>query len=114
MRMLVKNYTYVKTMKDVGKKWSVSQVTFRATEESVCHLYGNRYARVDSFRYELHYAKGGKVVPEALLSCQSSLQLHVFRSNYQAAIRGATKASPDISCPHGPNSNMSSSTLKFT
>ncbi|CAB4024190.1 Hypothetical predicted protein [Paramuricea clavata] len=112
MQMLVKNHTYVKTMKDIGKEWSVSDDTFCATEEFVCHLYGKKGTNVDSLRYELHYAKGGKVAPEALPPYQSSLRLHVSRANYQAAIkRRAAEAFPDIPSPHG--GNVSFSTLEF-
>jgi hypothetical protein len=87
---------------------------FSATEEFVCHLYGKKGTTVDSLRYELHYAKGGKVAPEALPPCQSSLWLHVSRANYQAAIwRKATEACHDIPSPHGHGWNVSSSTLEF-
>ncbi|CAB3994852.1 Hypothetical predicted protein [Paramuricea clavata] len=112
--MLVKNHIYVKTMKDIGKEWSVSDDTFSATEEFACHLYGKKGKSVDSLRYELHYAKGGKVAPEELPPCQSSLRLHVSRANYQPAIwRRATEACPDIPSPHGYVWNVSSSTLEF-
>ena len=46
MQMIVKNHIYVKTMKDIGKEWSVSDDTFSATEEFVCHLYGKKWVRV--------------------------------------------------------------------
>ena len=62
----------MKTMKDIGKEWSVNEATFRATEEFVCQLYGKKCTSVDSLRYELHCAKAGKVEPEALPPCQSS------------------------------------------
>ena len=84
--MVVKNQDYVKTMKDIGKEWSVNEVTFRATEEFVCQLYWKKCSSVDSLRYELHCAKAGKVEPEALPPCQSSLRHHVSHANYQAAI----------------------------
>jgi hypothetical protein len=67
-----------------------------------------------TLRYELHYAKCGKVAPEALPPRQSSLRLDVSRANYQAAIwRKATEACPDIPSPHGHCWNVSSSTLEF-
>ena len=114
MQMLVKNHTYVETMKNIGKEWSVNEDTFSATEKFVCHLYGKKATSVGSLRYELHYAKGGKIAPEALPPCQSSLRLHVSRANYQAAIwRRATEACPDIPSPHGHGWNVSSSTVEF-
>ena len=114
VQMVVKNQGYVKTMKDIGKEWSVNEATFRATEEFVCQLYGKKCTSVDSLRYELHCAKAGKVEPEALPPCQSSLRLHVSRANYQAAIwRRATEACPDIPSPHGHGWNMNCSTLEF-
>ncbi|CAB3991754.1 Hypothetical predicted protein [Paramuricea clavata] len=88
MQMLIKNHIYVKTMKDIGKEWSVNDDTFSATEEFVCHLYGRKGTSVDSLRYELCYAKGGKVTPEALPPCQSSLWLHVSRANYIRLLSG--------------------------
>lgn len=47
VQMVVKNQDYVKTMKDIGKEWSVNEATFRATEEFVCHLYGKKCTSVD-------------------------------------------------------------------
>ena len=114
MPMLVKNHTYVETMKNFGKEWSVSEDTFSATEKFVCHLYRKKATSVDSLRYELHYAKGGKIAPEALPPCQSSLRLHMSRANYLAAIwRRATEACPDIPSSHGHGWNVSSSTVEF-
>ena len=50
MQILTKNHTYVKTMTDIGKEWNVSQDTFRATEEFIYHLYGEKGTHVDSLR----------------------------------------------------------------
>ena len=81
MQMLVKNLAYVKAMKNIGKEWGVNEDMFSATEKFVCHLYGKRLTSVDSLRYELHYAQGGKIAPETLPPCQSSLRLHVSHAN---------------------------------
>ena len=35
---------------------------------------------MNNLRYELHCAKGGKINPDALPPCQSSLRLHVLRA----------------------------------
>ena len=41
---------------------------------------------VNLLRYEMHCAKGGKIEPEELPSCRSSLKLHVTWVNYQVGI----------------------------
>ena len=81
LQMIAKNQTFVETVKDIGKEWSLSDETFKGTEESVCNLYGKKCTSVDSLRYELDCAKGGKIEPEALPPCQPSLRLHVSRAN---------------------------------
>lgn len=114
MQILTKNDTYVKTMIDIGKEWNVSLDTFSPAGEFICNLYGKKCTNVDSLRYELHYAKGGKVAPEGLPPCQSSLRLHLSRANYQAAIwRRATEACPDIPSPHVHGWNVNFSNLEF-
>ena len=46
--------------------------------------------------------KGGKVEPEALPPCCSSLKLHIFKANYQSAIwRCAVFPVPEVPPPHG-------------
>ena len=100
LQMIAKNQTFLETMKDIGKEWSLGDETFKGTEVFVCNLYGKKCTSVHSLRYELHW--GSKIEPEALPPCQSSLRLHVSRANYQAAIwRRATEACPDIPSPHG-------------
>ena len=67
----------------------------------MCHFYGKKYQNVDLLRYELHCAKGGKVEPEALPLCRSSLKLHALRANYQAAIwRRTIFPQQEIPSPH--------------
>ena len=48
-----------------------------AIEEFVFHMYGKRGTSVNNLRYEMHCAKGGKINPDALPPCQSSLRQHV-------------------------------------
>ena len=53
-------------------------------------------------RYQLHWAKAGKVEPEGLPPCNSSLQLHITRANYQAGVwRRATFPFPEVPLPGG-------------
>lgn len=112
VQMVVKNQNY--TMEDIPKEWSVTEATFRATEEFVCQLYGKKCTSVDLLRYELHYTKAGQVEPEAVPPCHSSLRLHVFRANYQVANwRRASEACPDIPWPHRHGWNINSSTIEF-
>ena len=114
LQMIAKKQTFEETMKDIGKEWSLSDEKFKGAEEFVCNLYGKKCTSVDSLRYELHCAKGGKIEPEALPPCQLSLRLHVSHANYQAAIwRRATEACPDIPSPHGHGWSVNSSNLEF-
>ena len=106
IQLLQKKSEYLQVMGRIGETWDLSEEVFRAKEAFVCNLYGNEVYSVDLLRYKLYCAKGGKVEPEALPPCQSSLRLHVKRSNYQAAIwRRALSPCPDIPSPqeHGWN-----------
>ena len=92
----------VRAMASIGEEWAVSEATFKDTEALVCQLYGKKCQSVDVLRYEIHCTRGGKVEPEALPPCESSLRLHVARANYQAAIwRKAIVPLPVIPSPHG-------------
>ena len=68
-------------MASIGEEWAVSEENFKDTEALVCQLYGKKCQSVDVLRYEIHCARGGKVEPEALPPCESSLRLHVTRAN---------------------------------
>ena len=88
-------------MMELSQSWQPSDETFHGIESFVCHLYGKKHKDVDLLRYELHCAKGGKVEPEDLPPCRSSLKLHALRANYQAAIwRRAIFPQPEIPSPH--------------
>ena len=60
-------------MASILEEWAVSEETFKDTEALVCQLYGKKCQMVDVLRYEIHCARGGKVEPEALPPCESSL-----------------------------------------
>lgn len=81
IQLLLKSESYVKAMVEKGETWIVFDATFNAAEELVCHLYGKKGQNVDLLRYELYCAKGGKVDPEALPPCRTSLHLHMERAN---------------------------------
>lgn len=102
VQLLQRNERYVRAMASIGEEWAVSEETFKDTEALVCQLYGKKCQSVDVLRYEIHCTRGGKVEPEALPPCLSSLRLHVTRANYQAAIwRRAIVPLPVIPSPHG-------------
>ena len=103
IQLLQRNERYVRAMASIGEEWEVAEETFRDTEALVCEMYGKKKSKsADLLRYEIHCARGGKVEPEALPPCQSSLQLHITRSNYQASIwRRAIDPRPEIPSPHG-------------
>ena len=71
---------------EIGANLVLTEKTMVTVEAFVCQLYGKKCVSVDILRFELHCAKGGKVAPEALPPCQSSLGLHVTRASHQAAI----------------------------
>lgn len=102
VQLLQRNERYVRAMASIGEEWAVAEETFNGTEALVCQLYGKKCQSVNVLRYEIHCARGGKVEPEALPPCESSLRLHVTRANYQAAIwRRAIDPLPVIPSPHG-------------
>ena len=114
VQLLQKNKEYVDAMMRIGVAWDLPEEVFRVTEALVCNLYGHRFDSVDLLRYKLYCAKGGKVEPEALPACQSSLRLHVARTNYQAAIwRSSLFACPDIPSPHGHGWNVDNGVINF-
>ena len=87
---------------DLGLSWNVSDKTGNAIKRFVCELYGQKMQEVNLLRYQLHCAKAGKVEPEGLSPCTSSLQLHITRANYQAGIwRRAIFPLPEVPLPGG-------------
>ncbi len=116
VKLATRNQAYVRAMSAIGQEWTVSEETFKDTETLICQLYGKKCQSVDLLRYEIHRAKGGKVEPQALPPCQSSLRLHVTRANFQAAIwRRATVPCPVIPSPegHGWKVNNKSNEIEF-
>ena len=114
IQLLQKKSEYLQVMARIGETWDLSEEVFRATEAFVCNLYGHEVDSVDLLRYKLYCAKGGKVEPEALPPCQSSLRLHVKRSNYQAAIwKRALSPCPDIPSPQEHGWNIDNDVINF-
>jgi hypothetical protein len=116
VKLVTHNQAYVRAMSKIGEEWVVSEETLKDTEALICQLYGKKCQSVDLLRYEMHCAKGGKVDPQALPPCLSSLRLHVTRANFQAAIwRRATIPCPEIPSPqgHGWEVDNESNEVKF-
>ena len=102
LQLLFKNNTYVQALMKLGESWTIEDELFEILQLFLCHIYGKKINNIDLLRYELHCAKGGKVEPEALPPCRSSLRLHVLRANYQAAIRRRSLlANTTIPSPNG-------------
>ena len=101
-KLMMKKERYVKALVDLGSFWELSGETLKNIEEFVYEPYGKKCNDVDLLRYDLHCAKGGKVEPEALPPCRSSLKLHIFRENYKSAIwRRAVFPVPQVPSPYG-------------
>ena len=92
-RSLKKNWNFVEAFSLLGENWSieVDDGIMPVLEQYACTIYG--YLReklvnvVRSKLFEKKYTKEGKVINMTLLpSCNSSLLLHIKRSNYVAKI----------------------------
>ena len=86
LQLALSNASYARSLLAIGANLVLTEETMVTVEAFVCQLYGKKCVSVDILRFERHCAKGGKVAPEALPPCQSSLRLHITRANYQAAI----------------------------
>ncbi len=116
LKLLMVNSDYVAAFSSLGNTWLVSADLLRKLEEFVCALYGKRLQNVDLLRYQLYCSKGGKVEPEALPPCKSTLALHVTRANYQAGVwRRAIFQLPDVPSPdsHGWEVSEDSIAIKW-
>ena len=92
-KSLKKNWNFVEAFSLLGENWSieVDDGIMPVLEQYACTIYG--YLReklvnvVRSKLFEKKYTKEGKVINMTLLpSCNSSLLLHIERSNYVARI----------------------------
>ena len=100
-KMLIKNGKYVRAFMNIGISWTVSSELFSVIAEFSCDLYRKKIMNVNLLRYEMHCAKGGKIEPEELPPCRSSLKLHFTRANYQVGIwQRAILPCPDIPYPN--------------
>ena len=67
--------------------------------EFTCRLYGYTDVSVNNLRYKIYRASGGVISGEKLPPCFDSLNQHIKRANYQAAVwRRSLKCNPTI--PH--------------
>ena len=97
----MKKQKFVKTLADLGSSWELSDET-EVVEDFICERYGKKCQNINLLRYDLYCAKGGKVEPEALPPCRSSLKLHVLRANCQSAVwRRSLFLQPNVPSPCG-------------
>jgi hypothetical protein len=114
LKLLVTNATYASGFSNLGVSWDVSDELIDILEHFVCDLYGMKLSDVNLLRYQLHCARSGKVEPESLPPCRSSLKLHVLRANYQAAVwRRAVFATADIPSPDGHGWEVNDGNIKI-
>ena len=89
-KVVQKNNRFVNTFSLLGQVWELDEQIFVNLEEYVCHLYGYRQKNVNDVRKKLFdkkYVRQGKTIDISLLPpCQSSLRLHILRSNIIAKI----------------------------
>ncbi|KAK3730477.1 hypothetical protein QZH41_014705 [Actinostola sp. cb2023] len=100
--------------RELGQSWAVPEDLFILLEKFTCSMYmsvGNTTGCVNDARYELFCAKNGEVESHQLPPCQDSLQKHILRANYQAAIwKRSLEANPDIPSPDGMGWTIQTST----
>ena len=89
-KVLQKNNRFVNMFTLLGQEWDLDEQIFVDLEEYVCHVYGYRQKDVNDVRNKLFdkkYVRQGKAIDISLLPpCQSSLRLHMLRSNVIAKI----------------------------
>ncbi|KAK3754241.1 hypothetical protein QZH41_020144 [Actinostola sp. cb2023] len=97
-----------------SQSWAVPEDLFILLEKFTCSMYmlvGNTTGCVNDARYDLFCAKNGEVESHQLPPCQDSLQKHILRANYQAAIwKMSLEDNPDIPSPDGMGWTIQTST----
>eukprot|EP00795_Rhopilema_esculentum_P004100 gene4100-20281_t len=104
LKLLLANRDYVAVFSNLDNDNTsiLSAHLLSKLEEFVFALYGKRLQNFELLRYQLYCSKGGKVEPEALPPCKSTLALHVIRANYQAWVwKRAILQLPDVPSPDG-------------
>ena len=88
-KVVQKNNRFVNTFSLLGQVWELDEQIFVSLEKYVCHLYGYRQKNVNDRKklFDKKYVRQGKAIDISLLPpCQSSLRLHILRSNIIAKI----------------------------
>ena len=86
--VMVKDDQFLEAFSSLGDVWSTSESTVQTLERYVCKLYGakKKTSTVNAARFELFSKKHSvenKVIDLSLLPpCQTSLRLHILRSNF--------------------------------
>jgi hypothetical protein len=86
--VMVKDNQFLEAFSSLGDVWSMSESMVQLLERYVCKLYGakKKTSTVNVTRFELFSKKHSvenKVIEISLLPpCQTSLRLHILRSNF--------------------------------
>ena len=94
----------LETFANLGKTWDISQRMLDDLQFFTCRIYApsSNTVKVNELRYEMFFSKRGEVESSALPPCEGSLQQHIRRVNYQAAIwRRCLVGKPDVPEPDG-------------
>ena len=88
---------------NLAKNRKVSSELCQNLEAFTCLLYGSKnITDVNKLRYAIFCAKGGEVESQQLPPCGDTLQKHILRTNYQAAIwRRCLHQYPNTPNPNG-------------
>ena len=102
LKLLMDNENFQDTFWQIGESWSLSPDILLSLEEITFNLYVSRtnIKCVNEMRYNLFRHKNGKIDSSQILPCKDSLQLHIIRANYQAAIwKRSLFCNPDLASP---------------
>ena len=104
LRLVKGNKTFQESFKSLGTSSDESEELYRNMESFVCRLYApsSSVCDINNLRYLLFCTKRGEVESSLLPPCKDCLQLHIQRTNYQAAVwRHCLERQLDIQEPNG-------------
>ena len=88
LKPLMDNENFQDTFRQIGEIWTLSPDILLSLEEITCNLYvsHSNIKCVNEMRYNLFRHKNSEIDSSQSPPCKDSLQLHIIRVNYQAAI----------------------------
>ena len=102
INLLKKHPEFIEDFEELGQTCIVTEKQIVNLTGFVCTLYVKKMDYIDLLRYQIFCAKGGRVDPESLPPCLSTLILHIKLANYQALVwRNALRSNPMIPSPNG-------------